>query len=281
MGIIYNGIWNHSLQHSLCFLFFWFNGELSTDHTLWGAFGDFIGGTLNPILSFLALIALLLTLILQSRQIEMSAEELSLSRDELSLTRKELSRSADALNSQDKNLVTQRFENTFFRLIEHLEICRKNICYETFEKPEVVGRDAIEQIYIIFTQYRLCSSVRERMESTQIFKEECKTLEGVQEEYDKFYTEKYGDDLGQYFRTIYYILKFVDEANHLENKMFYSNLLRAQLSRYELCLIFYNSISKYGEEKMAPLVKRYKILKHIEQNRIPVQNTHLLESFNT
>ncbi|MFI3217876.1 MAG: hypothetical protein QX189_01985 [Methylococcales bacterium] len=39
----------------------------------WGQFGDFIGGTLNPLLSFLGLIALLVTIALQSKELELSA----------------------------------------------------------------------------------------------------------------------------------------------------------------------------------------------------------------
>ncbi|MDO8940411.1 MAG: hypothetical protein Q7U98_14755 [Methylicorpusculum sp.] len=50
------------------FYFINFNGGLSVEQDNWGAFGDFIGGTLNPIISFFALTALLLTIILQNRE---------------------------------------------------------------------------------------------------------------------------------------------------------------------------------------------------------------------
>jgi len=43
--------------------------RLSTDTTVWGTFGDYVGGSLNPLLSFLALIALLYTIRLQKRQL--------------------------------------------------------------------------------------------------------------------------------------------------------------------------------------------------------------------
>jgi len=45
-----------------------------------GTFGDFVGGTLNPILSFLALLALLLTLAIQIRELKETRRELELSR---------------------------------------------------------------------------------------------------------------------------------------------------------------------------------------------------------
>ncbi|MBX3627989.1 MAG: hypothetical protein KF892_23470 [Rhizobacter sp.] len=44
---------------------------LSRDQELWGAFGDFVGGILNPIFSFLAFLGVALTIGLQSRQLSM------------------------------------------------------------------------------------------------------------------------------------------------------------------------------------------------------------------
>lgn len=73
-----------------------FHGSFSDDHQKWGTFGDYLGGTLNPTLSFLGLLALLLTLSLQNKQTEISVQELKLSRTELVQSRKELSRSAEA-----------------------------------------------------------------------------------------------------------------------------------------------------------------------------------------
>ena len=83
--------------------FYTFNGELSASHERWGTFGDFFGGVLNPTLSFLALIALLLTLSLQGKQAEISLKELKLSRTELTETRKELTRSAKAQEESEKH----------------------------------------------------------------------------------------------------------------------------------------------------------------------------------
>jgi uncharacterized membrane protein len=62
------------------FYFFSFQGELTLEHERWGTFGDFVGGTLNPILSFFALTALLLTIILQNRELEATRDEISQSR---------------------------------------------------------------------------------------------------------------------------------------------------------------------------------------------------------
>lgn len=57
-----------------------FNGKFALQPEYWGTFGDFVGGTLNPILSFFALMALLITIILQNRELEATREEIAQSR---------------------------------------------------------------------------------------------------------------------------------------------------------------------------------------------------------
>lgn len=69
---------------------------ISTKPSDWGTFGDFVGGTANPLLSFFTIVLLAFTIILQSRQLSISSKELRLSRKELALTRDELKRSANA-----------------------------------------------------------------------------------------------------------------------------------------------------------------------------------------
>lgn len=80
---------------------------MSNEQAVWGQFGDFVGGTVNPILGFLTLIALALTITLQGRQLSISSRELDLSRRELELTREELSRSALAQELSEKALKAQ------------------------------------------------------------------------------------------------------------------------------------------------------------------------------
>ena len=72
----------------LVFYYRYFPGEVSDNHERWGTFGDFVGGTLNPILSFFSFIALLITIFLQNRELRISNYELSASREEFALSRK-------------------------------------------------------------------------------------------------------------------------------------------------------------------------------------------------
>ena len=69
-------------------------------------------------------------------------------------------------------------------------------------------------------------------------------------------------DVGHYFRSLYNIVKFVDQSV-IENKRLYTNLVRAQISSYELVLLFYNCLPAYGKQKFKPLVEEYSLLKMI------------------
>ena len=83
------------------------------DSEFLGQVGDFLGGFLNPLFALLSFIALLITIVFQS-------EELKNSREELKLTRKELAKSAEAQEKSFQILEQQRFENTFFSLLENI-----------------------------------------------------------------------------------------------------------------------------------------------------------------
>ncbi|HVR53055.1 MAG TPA: hypothetical protein VMS38_25250 [Pseudorhodoferax sp.] len=105
---------------SIYFLFFGFHG-LSSSQEHWGQFGDFLGGAVNPLMSFLALVAIILTVILQSKQIELSKDELALSRQELTATREELAQSRAAAQEQVAHLKAEAKKTDVYRTIQVLE----------------------------------------------------------------------------------------------------------------------------------------------------------------
>lgn len=90
-----------------------FDGSLSTRQEVWGQFGDFMGGTLNPILAFLSLIALLVTIKIQS-------DELKATRAELELTRTTIEDQTSIQDEQRLQMEKQFFDNHFFNSLELL-----------------------------------------------------------------------------------------------------------------------------------------------------------------
>lgn len=238
-----------------------------------GVFGDSFG-PLTSLFSGLAFAGLIITIIMQR-------DELSLQRQELNLTRDELSGQKEEMRNQNITLRIQRFENTFFKMLELLEASRNDISFSIPQRQSSSGRDAIKKIYEAFDDHYIHSWINMDFSSKKVFREECRNIDGINKKYKEFYSKQYGDDLNQYFRTLYNILKLVENSDFLDNRKLYTNLLRAQLSRYELALLFYNCLSDYGNLKMLPLVKRYDLLKHLDENTLPKENINIWRIFNT
>ena len=217
--------------------FHYFSGEVLLEHDKWGQFGDYLGGVLNPIFGFLGFIALLLTLKLQRQELKISTEELA--------------KSAKALELQNKALAQQNFENTFFQLLRrHGELVSET----NFNR--VTGRDAFKSLYtetldpIYHFDHEKINNVRERAMAA----------------YRRFFDD-YHHILAHYFRTLYHVFKFIDMSQLSEiEKTVYADIACAQLSSFELCLMFYNGIVGKGKTGFKPLIEKYGILKHLNAN---------------
>ncbi|MCU9951555.1 hypothetical protein [Pseudomonas sp. PDM13] len=94
--------------------------SVTADGEKWGQFGDFMGGTANPLLSFLTFSALLLTIFLQNKQLATSNSELENSRQELILTREELAKTAEAATRQTEHLERESRLSELLILIDKL-----------------------------------------------------------------------------------------------------------------------------------------------------------------
>ncbi|WP_143421467.1 hypothetical protein [Halovibrio salipaludis] len=114
--------WSAAAAIATTFVFYAWNFpfELSHEHQRWAEFGDYIGGTLSPILSFLGLLAILLTVVLQSKSLRISQDDLRLTRAELSETAKASSSQAEHFKTKAKiddcESVIQNIESEFARI---------------------------------------------------------------------------------------------------------------------------------------------------------------------
>lgn len=165
-----------------------FGGPISGEHVQWAEFGDYFGGVLGSIFAFFGLIALLLTLWIQSRELRVSSAELR--------------RSAEALSEQNNSIKLQSFENRFFNMISlHHEIVNG---IDLRVKGEVTssGRDCLRVFY-----ERLTKEFQPTLRGDHL-----DYKDGLLSGYAKFY-EKHAHELGHYFRNIYRILKFIEESD--------------------------------------------------------------------
>lgn len=101
------------------------------------------------------------------------------------------------------------------------------------------------------------------------FKKKESRLSVFKKIYSVFYTEEIDNQFGNYFRNLYRLVKIIDNYNFFddkqldfEKKYFYTSILRAQFSDYELRWIFINGLSNYGT-KFKCLIEKYSLLKNV------------------
>lgn len=88
-----------------------FNGPLGTQEAF-AQFGDFIGGTLNPILGFATVGLLIWSIRLQMKELRLTREELSATRDEAELSRKALENQVQNFDKEAKLTKLSEMINT-------------------------------------------------------------------------------------------------------------------------------------------------------------------------
>lgn len=220
----------------LVLVFFIFSYALAnTDRAeRWGPIGDFIGGTLNPLLTFLTFVGVLVSIFLQ--------------RMELSLSRAELKRSADALEKQIESIEAQNFETTFTQLLQSLNSLTDSIDLRNPNTDAVTsGKDCFRVFYTrLNKKYR--SNLKKAVKNHS-------NLETLRLSYQNFWKENH-QELGHYFRFLYNVYRFLDSSSAAQDYHF--KLLRAQLSDHELLLIFYNCHSKAGRN-FVDMATKYEI----------------------
>lgn len=228
-----------------------------------GTFGDMFG-SVNALFSGLALAGIILTILLQRK-------ELKLQREELRDTRIEF-------ETQNETLKLQRFENTFFNILNLHHQIVDAIDYRYYKSKE---KD--EPVYTV----RAFSATPEDKEvviltGRDVFRHRynlmVNELEAKPADYEKIYLRHYEraqTDFGHYFRNLYRMIKLVDQTDFFYDskkvsseeifkmKYRYTSIIRAQISDYELLWIFYNCLSKNGIDKFKPFIERYSFFKNI------------------
>ena len=116
------------------------NLSVTNDSATWGTFGDYLGGTLNPIISFLALIGLLYTIHQQAQEMQATREELKQAAEQQRQQVEQQSRQSEIFN-------LQQFESTFFSLLEqHNKAVEKIEAESIFEELHNIYNKKIDQI---------------------------------------------------------------------------------------------------------------------------------------
>lgn len=212
-----------------------------------GTWGDFVGGLLNPLLTFLTVIGLLVTIHLQQR--------------ELRLTRKELAKSSSALEAQNLTTKQQRFENTLFSMIEMLNQIVNAMDVEQGEKRKL-GRDCFTEFYSTLIRTYGFEKIKNKYGESSHTDEISRSI--AIQSYNYFYKD-HQSDLGHYFRVLYNIFRYIDQSDFSND--IYAKILRAQLSNQELLIIFYNNATQRGKA-FAALAERFELYDNMDTERL-------------
>lgn len=200
---------------------------------------------LNALFSGLAFWGVIYAILLQK-------SELALQRKELELTRGEVRSQKEQLEAQNLTLKQQRFENTFFSLL--------NVFIGLIDSMEVTdargasfrSKDCFTLLYHNFqTEYAKIQHDSQSADSQAL----CIAA------YNQFANYRQMI-VGHYFQTLYIIVKFIDES-HVNNKQTYVNVVKAQLSSSELNLLFYYCLGNYGSIKFKPYVEQFGLLENM------------------
>lgn len=248
-------IWSILLVLFVFLLFFASLGFVCTHWTDWqtrGTFGDSFGA-LNALFSGLAFAGLIVTLIMQK-------EELGMQREELNDAKQELRQQSIEFKKQNKTLNLQRFENTFFNMLNLQETITRNLNYDCSDGGDPFECDG-RMVFNKFYTYKMLD-----------FEE---NIRGIGMYLQRKGLHQYSrvpdiEVFDHYFRHLYRIFKFVNESPLIETeeeRYDYACIVRSQLSEYELLMLFYNSLQEENA-KFKILIEKFAVFNNLRREKL-------------
>lgn len=244
--------------------------KISDDPEIWGVFGDFIGGILNPLLSFSAFVGVLITIYLQRAQLIQTQSQLTMTKEELELTRVELKRSADAQNQQIDSVNIQNFEATFFNLLNRFETQVAHII-RVYLEEEVKNDKNVPSAFTSERDIRYCGFEHLRYQlykyqeyySTEYYKGPNPTRCDSKEAYSGMcFVGTHSIVLETYFMHLRFIFDFIEESR-VDDKRKYYRLLFSELTNGELIFVFYHVLYSDNLQDIKPKIEMYSLFEYI------------------
>lgn len=201
-----------------------FSTHVLADQEKWGQFGDYFGGVLNPIFSFLAFIALLVTL-----RAQFTANEDSERRHDEQLREQRLFQLINLMNENalSTKVLTARYIGLLARPDEYAH------GHKALHHSAIILRDELAR------RVRICAETQHT--DMGVFQ----SLEGK----FKNWRKDFWPSVGLYVESVFLVLGFILKENSSESfKRFALGALRVQLSESERLLIWYAAMftAKYS-----------------------------------
>ncbi len=224
------------------------------DTTAFGTFGDYIGGLLNPLVAFLALIALWRATAIQTKfvkeQIEKDDERLleQIKRENARVEKNDLAQQ-EQLKKDKEKLQRDLFSRNYDAYLKSIDA----IIVDEEEHHFCSGKSAL---YVMYAKQGDHEILRNSIKNNR--------LEDIRNEENRF--------LHPVIRMMFQILtsqtkKKYKISKNKYNKITYENIkfFRAQLTAEELIFISLNILfQKEGQQGLAPFVKHFGLLKHLQ-----------------
>ena len=267
-----------------------FRHGLSDNHEKWGTFGDFVGGTLNPLLAALAFYWLTSSIRLQLKELRDTRQVLSETathQEKLALLEeRNVSTQENILKTEEKNINTQQ---------QILELQKQSLKNQNITAQKQRDQIALQNFESLF--FQLLKTKQDATDNILIFGEDflkqnetldkpifygkdaiSRIINGFKtSHYEKTWENYYEEKnilhvMGSYFRICYQIVKLIDQTDVLklesednkkidnlyrENQKKYFDIFRATLNQHELEAFFFNCLSNYGAPKFKNLITKY------------------------
>lgn len=275
---------------SFCLYLYKFHSPLSNNHTKWGEFGSYFGGVTGPLVSVMAFIGLLKSISLTKKQFEIQSQEstffnlLTFHTSKVTKIYSEtygetdafkylcakynevyesrcIAIALDGIARNQQNLPEYTYYNFiryFFALDDNVTVkeikSRYSQYLEEFDnKQSILNEINLKRRNIKGHGKFILIEIGRDLVRDMSAEERIKVLRNT---FDGFYDEL-GHVSGSYIRNIYYILSHANESINGDK---YAKIFRAQLSRYELVIIFLNMLSSYCKPDFVYLIKKFDIL---------------------
>ena len=218
-------------------------------------------GAVNALFSGLAFAGLIVTLIMQH-------EELGLQRNELAQTNDELAAQREEFVAQTKTMKIQRFENTLFNMLSLQQGIVNSLDYIPQDGADPNLESSGKYVFDVFYNKKITKF--QYGNEQQIMG--IKGLIQAENDIQAYRRVSEISIFDSYFRHLYRIFKYIDESQLIDDteRYSYSCIVRAQLSDYELLLLFYNAltIDDNGAFKFKHLIEKYAIFNNIRKSML-------------
>jgi len=227
-----------------------FPNTFSSDQGVWGQFGDYIGGLLNPLLSVPAFFAILYTIKLQV--------------DTIRIQQNEVKSSADALAAQLSHADTTLFDSRLFQLVDlQKRVLSELYIYRVFiidldDDPAAlspgpyVGDRGIAYMWKEFLENELGRVARGSYSEPE--------FDAIQIEFDSWLRNNW-KHIGKYVKNFANTLRHISlSINNPGRQGFALDVVRANLGQDEQNLLFYFLIFSSEFDSCFPLFVTGKLL---------------------